>query len=243
MPLANEVTSLDRARSSEGSSEATAFLRIIVWNEPMISHASVSGGMACSIAAMVMLSDLVSVSRPVVINRAMVRADGTRCSEAGATPLPDRSEKRVVADRRHQPVGKARAGTPSQRKTGMENEKIEPGRASRPGGDGPVIEALGENPAFATWGAAPEPPRGYDQPDRSPSQWHISRPTRIPAVHRRCASSTVRAVTGSALCSNHNFRHCVAGNEPFERETLRDERGGADWLGHDADPPREVSLM
>ncbi len=50
LPLAKEVTRQVRARSSQGPSESAAFLRIIVWNEPMISRASVSGGMKSSIA-------------------------------------------------------------------------------------------------------------------------------------------------------------------------------------------------
>ena len=105
--------------------------------------------------------------------RPIINANHARRRKAGATSPPDRSEKRVGAHRRHQPVGKASSRTPSRRKTEMEDKDIEPGRASRQGSDRPVIEALGENPAFAMWGAAPEPPRVYDQADRSPSQWQI----------------------------------------------------------------------
>jgi hypothetical protein len=45
----------------------------------MTSRSSTSRGTPCSIAAMVTVSDFDSVSRPVAMSRAIVRADGTRC--------------------------------------------------------------------------------------------------------------------------------------------------------------------
>ena len=67
-------------------------------------------------------------------------------------------------------MGKARARKPSQRKTEMKDKNFEPGRAARPGNDGPVIEAFGEYPAFARRSAAPEPARDDTQSDRAASE-------------------------------------------------------------------------
>ncbi len=68
----------DLARASHGSRSANDLLRIMTWKSVTISRASTSKGAPASIAATTTLSHLESPSRPVVIRRAMVRAEGTR---------------------------------------------------------------------------------------------------------------------------------------------------------------------
>lgn len=84
-PLAKEATRLDRARSSQESRSAKAFLRIIAWKEAMTSRASTSDGAPRSIATTVMVSDLVRSSRPIVRSLAIVRADGARLKASPST--------------------------------------------------------------------------------------------------------------------------------------------------------------
>ena len=76
--LANEATRLARARSIHGGSPASALRRIIKWNSAMISRASTRVGTPASIAATVTVSAFVSKSRPIVMRRAIVLADGIR---------------------------------------------------------------------------------------------------------------------------------------------------------------------
>ena len=69
---------LVRARSSQQSRSAAAFLRVMVWNAAITSRASTSRGTSFSIAAIVTVSDFESVSRPMVRSRAKVLEDGMR---------------------------------------------------------------------------------------------------------------------------------------------------------------------
>ena len=64
MPLANEATRLERARSSQASSSARDFFRIMAWKAAMISRASTSSGAPPSIAAIVTVSAFERSSRP-----------------------------------------------------------------------------------------------------------------------------------------------------------------------------------
>jgi hypothetical protein len=78
-PLANEATRLARARSIHGMSPSSVLRRIIKWNSAMISRVSTRLGTPASIAATVTVSAFVSKSRPIVMRRAIVLADGIRC--------------------------------------------------------------------------------------------------------------------------------------------------------------------
>src|SRR6185437_13989962 len=76
-PLANEATRLARARSRiHGASPVFVLRRIIRWNSAMISRASTRDGTPVSIAATVTFSAFVCRSRPIVMSRAIVLADG-----------------------------------------------------------------------------------------------------------------------------------------------------------------------
>ncbi|MDA9405183.1 hypothetical protein XH79_41475 [Bradyrhizobium sp. CCBAU 45389] len=83
-PLENEATrlALTRARSIHGMRPASVLRRIIRWNSAMISRASTRVGTPASIAETVTASAFVSKSRPMVIRRAMVLADGILSTEA-----------------------------------------------------------------------------------------------------------------------------------------------------------------
>ncbi len=75
-PLANEVTKLARARSIYVTRPASVLRRIIKWNSAMISQASTRVGTPASIAATVTVSAFLSMSRPIVMRRAIVLLDG-----------------------------------------------------------------------------------------------------------------------------------------------------------------------
>jgi hypothetical protein len=75
---AKGATRLNLRAHSRASSSAPCFFRIMAWQAAMTLRASTSSGTPLSIAAIATDSDLESVSRPVVISRAMVLAEGTR---------------------------------------------------------------------------------------------------------------------------------------------------------------------
>ncbi|TFV29785.1 hypothetical protein E4K64_36995 [Bradyrhizobium frederickii] len=75
-PLANEATRLARARSIHVMRPASVLRRIIRCNSAMISRASTKVGTPASIAAIVTVSAFVSKSRPIIMRRAIVLADG-----------------------------------------------------------------------------------------------------------------------------------------------------------------------
>ena len=79
-----------------------ANLQIIAWNALMTARVSISGATPPSIAAMVTVSDFVRLSRPVVMSRAMVRADGTR-RKLSASAFSARRRRAVHSEttRRH----------------------------------------------------------------------------------------------------------------------------------------------
>lgn len=78
IPLAKDATRLAFAHSIQASSSPSSFFRIISWKAAMMLRASTSSGTPSSTAAIVTASDLESASRPVVISRAIVLAEGTR---------------------------------------------------------------------------------------------------------------------------------------------------------------------
>ncbi len=84
-PLAKEATRLARDRSIQASCSVSAFARTIAWKAAIASRASTSRGTPPSIAATVTVSDLDSISRPVVMSRAIVLAEGVRCRPSTST--------------------------------------------------------------------------------------------------------------------------------------------------------------
>lgn len=79
-PLANEATRLVRSSSTYGSRSAAALQQIMWWKPSIVSRASTSSGTPVSSAATMTVLALVSVSRPIVMSLAIVRADGIQCS-------------------------------------------------------------------------------------------------------------------------------------------------------------------
>jgi hypothetical protein len=77
MPVVKEAIKLALASVIHGSRSNVIFFRIIVWNRSTSFRASVSAGAPASIAATVTDSALLNWSRTMVINRAIVLAEGT----------------------------------------------------------------------------------------------------------------------------------------------------------------------
>ena len=100
-PVAKEATRLDRARSTQVPSSATARLRIMPRKPAMSSRASTSSGTPVSIAATVSVSDLDNASRPTLSRRATVRAEGARPkAPAGARSVRRRRVAHSVTTRK-----------------------------------------------------------------------------------------------------------------------------------------------
>jgi hypothetical protein len=66
-----------------------------------------------------------------------------------AGSAPDDPEQCVVADRHHQPLGETGGGSAAKRQSKMVDDALQTRRPPAAGGDGPIIEAFGENPSSA----------------------------------------------------------------------------------------------
>ena len=75
-PLAKDATRLGARPFDPGVELGFGFVRTIAWNAAIVSRASTSKGTPPSIAAMVIVSDFDRISRPVVMSRAIVLAEG-----------------------------------------------------------------------------------------------------------------------------------------------------------------------
>lgn len=155
-----------------------------------------------------------------------------RCRASSA----DYPQQRVVADRQHQALGKARSWSAAEGRAQVMHQALQPSCSSRPWRQHRRIEPLGEDTPVAKHRFTPKSPNLRPQRHGFSGYWKVEEAADVAAVN----AVTHGAAAGTSTCRAR--APGVEGGEPIGGPSADDSKAGWDEtglrkaFGHSADP-------